>query len=180
MLGKLFIVFIQVGLFSFGGGYAALPIIQNQLTNVHQWMTTLEFSDVVTLSQMTPGPLSINAATFVGMKQAGLLGAIVATYALVIPSMILCGIMSYFYYKYRDLTLVKKVLRVLRGSVVALILMGGLQLVQSALFPNMSLELKESILFVGIVFLLVKFKVDSILAISIAGVLGYVMFYLMR
>lgn len=179
ILVELIKVFAQVSLFSFGGGYAALPIIQHQLVNVYHWMTLLEFSDVVTLSQMTPGPLSINAATFVGMKEAGILGSIVATYAMVIPSMILCGIMSYFYFKYRDLTVVKEVLKVLRGAVVGLILVGGIQLIQPALFPNTTIQWKSYIIFGIITYILVKFKIDSIVAISIAGGLGFIAFHLL-
>lgn len=176
----LIVVFSQVGLFAFGGGYAALPIIQNQLVNVYGWMSVLEFSDVVTLSQMTPGPISVNTATFVGMKEAGILGAIVATYALVVPSMVLCGIMSYFYYKYRDLTVVKDVLKVLRGSVIGLIFVGGIQIIQTALFPTAEIQWKSYIIFLIISYLLLKYKIDSMLAISLAGFLGFIAFYLLR
>lgn len=175
-LFNLVSAFLQVGLFSFGGGYAALPIIQNQLINVHKWMNVTEFSDVVTLSQMTPGPLSINAATFVGMRQEGIIGAIVATYAMVIPSIILCIIMSYFYYKYRDLSSVSRVLKILRGTVVGLILVGGVQLMQSSLFVGF--DIKAYVIFIVIAFIIFKYKVDSIVSIMLSGVLGFILFYL--
>lgn len=174
---NLFLAFLQVGLFSFGGGYAALPIIQNQLINVYGWMSVSEFSDVVTLSQMTPGPLSINAATFVGMKQAGILGSIIATYAMVIPSIILCLIMSYFYYKYRDISIVSKVLKILRGTVVGLILVGGIQLMQSSLFAEF--DVYSYLIFIVVVVVILKFKVDSMASILISGVLGVILFYLL-
>ncbi len=177
LMVNLFLAFLQVGLFSFGGGYAALPIIQNKLINVYGWMSVSEFSDVVTLSQMTPGPLSINAATFVGMKQAGILGSIIATYAMVIPSIILCLIMSYFYYKYRDISIVSKVLKILRGTVVGLILVGGIQLMQSSLFVEF--DIFSYIIFTVVVIAILKFKVDSMVSILISGVLGVFLFYLL-
>lgn len=178
VLLDLFLAFLQVGLFSFGGGYAALPMIQNQLVNVYRWITVAEFSDVVTLSQMTPGPLSINAATFVGMKQNGILGSIIATYALVIPSIILCLIMSYFYYKYRNISVVSKVLKILRGTVVGLIFVGGIQLMQPALFDKF--DLSSYFIFIVVVIIIFKFKVESMISIIISGVLGFILFYLIR
>ena len=76
---ELFWSFVQIGLFSIGGGYAALPIIQRQVVEVHPWLTMTEFADVLTISQMTPGPIAINSASFVGIRIAGIGGAIVAT-----------------------------------------------------------------------------------------------------
>ena len=73
----LFVSFLQVGMFSFGGGYAAMPLIQEQVVTIHHWLDISEFTDLVTISQMTPGPISINAATFVGIKVAGIPGAVV-------------------------------------------------------------------------------------------------------
>ena len=76
---QLFFSFLQVGLFSFGGGYAAMPLIQGQVVTMHQWLSMSEFTDLITISQMTPGPIAVNSATFVGIKVAGLPGAIAAT-----------------------------------------------------------------------------------------------------
>ena len=69
---QLFWSFIQIGMFSFGGGYAAMPLIQGQVVNTHEWLTMTEFTDLITISQMTPGPIAVNSATFVGMKIAGI------------------------------------------------------------------------------------------------------------
>ena len=77
---QLFISFFQIGLFSIGGGYAALPLIQEQVVNLHGWMDMTQFIDIITISQMTPGPIAINAATFVGIKTAGIGGAVIATF----------------------------------------------------------------------------------------------------
>ena len=81
--------FFQIGLFSIGGGYAAMPLIQHQVVDLHGWLNMTQFADIVTISQMTPGPIAINSATFVGTRVAGLPGAIVATVGCVLPSCII-------------------------------------------------------------------------------------------
>lgn len=86
---QLFFSFLQIGLFSFGGGYAAMPLIQGQVVTLHGWLTISEFTDLITISQMTPGPIAVNSATFVGMKIAGIPGAMVATAGCILPSCIL-------------------------------------------------------------------------------------------
>ena len=82
---ELFWSFFQIGLFSIGGGYAAMPLIQHQVVELHPWLTLEQFSDIITISQMTPGPIAINSATFVGMRIAGISGALVATAAVCCP-----------------------------------------------------------------------------------------------
>ena len=99
ILVKLFFSFIQVGLFSVGGGYAAIPLIQEQIVNTHQLLTMGEFTDLITIAEMTPGPISINSATFVGTRLAGGFGAILCTLGCIIPSFIICLALAHFYYK---------------------------------------------------------------------------------
>ena len=82
---QLFLSFFQIGLFSFGGGYAAMPLIQGQIVKIHGWMTMSEFTDLITISQMTPGPIAVNSATFVGLRVAGYVGAVVATLGCILP-----------------------------------------------------------------------------------------------
>ena len=86
---QLFLSFLQIGLFSFGGGYAAMPLIQGQVVTLHGWLSMSEFTDLITISQMTPGPIAVNSATFVGMKIAGIPGAVVATAGCILPSCII-------------------------------------------------------------------------------------------
>ena len=86
---QLLFSFLQIGLLSIGGGYAALPIIQDQVVAMHGWLSMREFADILTISQMTPGPIAINAASFVGTKIAGLPGALVASLGVVLPSFII-------------------------------------------------------------------------------------------
>ena len=83
---QLFLSFLQIGLFSFGGGYAAMPLIQEQIVNIHGWLDMDQFTDLITISQMTPGPIAINSATFVGIRIGGIPGALVATLGCILPS----------------------------------------------------------------------------------------------
>ena len=91
---QLFLSFLQIGAFSFGGGYAAMPLIQNQVVDLHHWLNLSEFTDLVTISQMTPGPIAINSATFVGTRIAGAPGALAATVGCVLPSCILVTLLA--------------------------------------------------------------------------------------
>ena len=134
LLWTLFVSFIQVGLFSVGGGYAAIPLIQEQIVNTHQLMTMSEFTDLITIAEMTPGPISINSATFVGQRVYGTIGAIVCTIGAIIPAFIICLTLAYFYYKYKNFLGVQTVLGALRPTVVALIASAGASILVLALF----------------------------------------------
>ena len=98
---KLFLSFLQVGLFSIGGGYAALPLIQNQVVEAHKWLTMGEFTDLITIAEMTPGPIAVNSATFVGIHIAGWQGAVIATFGCILPSCLIVSLLAYIYYKYK-------------------------------------------------------------------------------
>ena len=187
LLLKLFFAFIQVGLFSVGGGYAAIPLIQEQIVNIYGLMTLEEFSDLITIAEMTPGPISINSSTFVGTRLAGPLGAIICTLGCIIPSFIICLTLAHFYYKYRNLGGVQTVLSSLRPAVVALIGSAGVSILMLALFQAdfSSFQFKdfriiEFGLFGVSLFLLRKYK-EKISAISIifgTGILGTIIYVL--
>lgn len=134
LLIKLFIAFIQVGLFSVGGGYAAIPLIQEQIVNIYGLMTLGEFSDLITVAEMTPGPISINSATFVGMRIAGIPGVLLCTLGCIIPSFIICLTLAHFYYKYRNVNGVQIVLGAMRPAVVALIASAGASILLLGIF----------------------------------------------
>lgn len=129
ILLELFWSFFQIGLFSIGGGYAAMPIIQHQIVDIHHWLNMTEFADIITISQMTPGPIAINSATFVGLRIAGLGGAIVATLGCVLPSLIIVLTLAKIYFRYRSLGIVKGILAGMRPAVVAMIASAGLTLI---------------------------------------------------
>lgn len=171
--------FIQIGLFSIGGGYAAMPLIQHQVVEVHGWLTLVQFSDIVTISQMTPGPIAINAATFVGTRMGGLPGAIVATVGCVLPSCVIVLTLAVLYRKYRNLSAVQGVLGGLRPAVVSMIAAAGLTLTLTALFggvvfPTLLSQVDfvaVAIFSVSLLFLRWK-KPDPIVVMVAAGVLG--------
>ena len=96
---QLFLSFLQVGMFSFGGGYAAMPLIQGQVVTGHHWLSMSEFTDLITISQMTPGPIAVNSATFVGIKIAGIPGALAATFGCILPSCIIVTVIAKLYFK---------------------------------------------------------------------------------
>lgn len=120
--------FFQIGLFSIGGGYAAMPLIQHQVIDVHPWLTMTQFADIMTIAEMTPGPIAINSATFVGIQVAGVPGAVVATLGCVLPSSLIVTALAYIYYRFRGLAMARGVLSGLRPAVIAMIASAGLSL----------------------------------------------------
>lgn len=136
---ELFWSFVQVGAFCVGGGYASMPLIQEQVIDIHGWLTMQQFIDVFTISQMTPGPIGINAATFVGTKVAGIPGAIAATAGFVFPSVIIVLIISKLFFKYGDIGPIRGILNGLRPAVVALICSASVGFVLLALWNTESL-----------------------------------------
>lgn len=180
---QLFWSFFQIGLFSIGGGYAAMPLIQHQVVELHPWLTLTEFVDIITISQMTPGPIAINSATFVGIQIAGLPGAIVATIGCVVPSCIIVLTLAYFYFKYRDLTLIQGVLSGLRPAVVAMIASAGLSILVLALwdggeilFSVDKIQWIPAAIFLLCFVILRKWKPNPILVMALAGGLGMCIF----
>jgi chromate transporter len=178
LLLKLLWSFAQIGLFSFGGGYAALPLIQNQVVELHGWLTLQEFTDVVTISQMTPGPIALNAASFVGTRVAGLSGAVIASFGCVLPSLIIVLFLAWFYYRYRSLRFMQGILSGLRPAVVALIASAGLAILFLALFGSTTLpsSFEEvnlyavSMFVIGFIVMRLR-KINPILMILGSGVL---------
>lgn len=180
---KLFFSFLKVGLFSVGGGYAAIPLIQDQIVNVHQLMTLEEFTDLITIAEMTPGPISINSATFVGTRLAGPLGVIICTLGCIIPSFIICLTLAYFYYKYRSFSGVQTVLASLRPAVVALIASAGMSILMLALFNADISSFKigdfrfiECGIFITGLYALRKYKMNAITVILGSGVVGTLLY----
>lgn len=129
---QLFLSFLKIGAFSFGGGYAAMPMIQQQVVDAYHWLSVSEFGDLVTISQMTPGPIAINAATFVGIRVVGWQGALCATMGCVFPACVIVTVIAYFYVKYRHMEGLQMVLNTLRPAVIALILTSGITILTYA------------------------------------------------
>lgn len=181
---ELFISFLQIGLFSFGGGYAAMPLIQGQVVTQHAWLTMSEFTDLITISQMTPGPIAVNSATFVGIKIAGIPGALAATAGCILPSCILVTLIARLYLKYRNMSVLQDVLASLRPAVVAMIASAGISILITAFWGNTSAISFDSTnwclagIFVIAVILVQKSKCNPILVMLLAGAMKLTTSYL--
>ena len=175
---QLFLSFLQIGLFSFGGGYAAMPLIQDQVVTIHGWLSMSEFTDLVTISQMTPGPIAINSATFVGIKIAGLPGAAVATLGCILPSCIIVTLIARLYFKCRNMEIMDGVLNSLRPAVVAMIAAAGIDILVPALWEEGSeivlanTDWVMAAIFVVCVILLRKFRMNPVWVMLLAGVMN--------
>lgn len=174
MLFNLYLTFLKIGIFSFGGGYAALAIIQNEVVYKNGWLGLSEFNDLITISQMTPGPIAINSATFVGTKIAGHLGALVATLGFITPSLIIVTFISYIYIRYRQLKVMDSILKFMRPAVVALIFMAAIPITKTAFFGEANLSLSNFnplIFFLSIVsfYFIYKKKIDPIKIMVASG-----------
>ena len=185
VLLELFWSFFQIGLFSVGGGYAAMPLIQHQVVDLHGWMTMQEFIDIITISQMTPGPIAINSATFVGIQIAGLPGAIIATLGCVFPSCVIVLTLAWVYFRYRNLSVVQGVLGGLRPAVVAMIASAGISILVTALWNAGPVSLNPAdldwiaaVLFLAALFVLRKWKLNPIWVMSGAGAAGLMLYLL--
>ena len=177
---QLFISFLQIGMFSFGGGYAAMPLIQGQVVTGHKWLSMAEFTDLITISQMTPGPIAVNSATFVGMKIAGVPSALAATLGCILPSCIIVTLIAKLYLKYRNMAMLQGILTSLRPAVVALIGSAGIAILVNAFWgSNAKIALANTNwvmagIFVVCLILLQKGKMNPIWVMVLAGVMKVV------
>lgn len=180
---QLLLTFMKIGLFSFGGGLAVLPLIEDELVHNLGWLSASEFVDILTLSEMTPGPIAINSATFAGNRVAGIYGGIVATLGVVLPSFIIVLTLAYLYFKYQNIDLLQGVIAGLRPAVVALIASAGVTIFISALFLNNQFDvtlsnlnfINISLFALGIVGIR-KLKLSPIQIIIASGVLGGIIY----
>ena len=186
---ELLCSFLMIGLFSFGGGYGMLSVIQGEVVVRHAWLTAAEFTDIVAVSQMTPGPIGINSATYVGytavFKATGsealaVLGSFTASFAVMLPSIVLMLIVSRFFMKYSKHRNVENVFRLLRPAVVGLIASAALLLMTEENFGSPTetpLQFWVSVTLFVAAFVAMKFyKVSPILILVLAGVFGGVFY----
>ena len=176
---QLFLEFAKISLVCVGGGYASMPLIQAVVVDSYHWLTLPEFIDVFTISQMTPGPIGINAATFAGMKTAGIGGAISATMGFVTPSIFLCIALAKIIFKYGDLGAIHGILNGLRPAVMALIAAACISFVLMAVWNveeipsdfSSTFDPKGAIILIGAL-IAVRLKVGVIKVLIAAGAAG--------
>lgn len=166
---QLFWVFFKIGLFGFGGGYSMVSMIRMEVVDDYQWMSGGEYADLLALSQMTPGPISINTATFVGYTQAGILGSVVSTFSLCLPSIMLMAVVIALFFKHKESPYVKKPMAIMTPVVAGLIISAAVMMCDSDSFSSYI----SVIIFVATVVAHYFFKVNPILLIVGAGVVGW-------
>ena len=178
---QLFYTFFKIGLFGFGGGYAMLSMIQGEVVTRYGWLTSQEFTDIVAISQMTPGPIGINSATYVGFTATGSVwGSIIATLAVVLPSFILMLAISKFFLKYQKHPVVEAVFNGLRPAVVGLLASAALVLMNAENFSSPKEDM-YSFIISCLIFLIAfigtrKYKINPILMIVVCGIAGLILY----
>ncbi|TYQ16114.1 UNVERIFIED_CONTAM: chromate transporter [Acetivibrio alkalicellulosi] len=187
-------VFFKIGLFSFGGGYAMIPLMQAEM-EYFGWMSSTEFADIVSVSQMTPGPIATNTATYVGAKVAGLLGATSATLGVSLPSFVITLIIAPFFDKFKESKIVKWILKGIRPVTIGMIFSAVIFFAQTSilkvqyeklfdfltiLFEDFSkilqIDIPSIMIFILIFILSLKFKLNPILAVFISALIGIFVF----
>ena len=185
ILFELFYTFLKVGLFSFGGGYGMLSVIQGEVVTRHAWLTSAEFTDIVAISQMTPGPIGINSATYVGYTAAmnatgspavAVAGSLLASLAVMLPSFVIMLTISRYFMKYSKSNSVEAVFRALRPAVVGLIASAALLLMTVENFGSPTESTMQFVvsvlLFVGAFVATYRFKVSPIVIVIVCGAIG--------
>ncbi len=169
---KLFLSFLKIGAFSFGGGYAMLPLIRKEIIEVHGWLTVKEFIDILAVVEMTPGPVAINSATFLGYKVAGIWGgSIAATVGVILPSIVIILIIAHFLSKFRESPYVDYAFRGIRPVVLGLVTSAALTVAKDAIIDI------KSLIIGGVLFYFVSFKdMHPITAIILAGIAGAIIY----
>lgn len=177
---QLFLAFLKIGLFGFGGGYAMLPLIQYEVVNIHNWISVADFTDIVAISQTTPGPIAFNSATYIGYTAVtnmgfttfqGIMGSALCTIAVSLPSLVIMTLITIFFTKLKDNQWLQASLSILKPAVIGLIAAAALLLIDDHNF----IDYKSWIIF-GSIFLLSVKKVDPILLIVIAGITGLILY----
>lgn len=173
LLIKLFLAFLKIGAFSFGGGYAMLPFIQREIVEKNNWININEFLDIIGISQMTPGPIAINSATFVGYKLSGVIGSIIATLGVITTSFILVSIINKMLERFKESEAIKAALLGMRPVLIALIIKAFLDLAKESYVDLKSIIITSII---GVVLLNRKIKIHPILVIIMAAVIGLIFY----
>ena len=180
---ELFITFMMIGISAFGGGYAVMPLIQHYIVDTHHWISMTELIDITAISQMTPGPIMINAATFVGIKVAGLFGGVVATFGSVLPSFVLVVILAMIFERHGKLDFIQNFMKGLRPTIIGLIYLAAFTLVSASLFNNQlpwvsnQIDWTAVIAFVIVLFLSIKTKLDTAWLVGIGGLVGLILMF---
>ena len=174
----LFLTMLKIGLFTFGGGYAMIALLENEFVEKKKWLEKDEFLDVTAIAESTPGPIAINAATYMGYKNAGIIGSIIATLGICIPSFVIIYAISLFFDAFLSLTLVEYAFKGIQICVVYLILTAGLKMLKQMKKTTFNMIIISITLICMVVFSLFAVKFSTIFYILISGICGVVVYLL--
>ena len=177
---SLFLAMLKIGLFTFGGGYAMIALLENEFVAKKKWIEKDEFLDVAAIAESTPGPIAINAATYIGFKNAGIVGSIVATLGICIPSFVIIYAISLFFDAFLSLTLVAYAFKGIQICVVYIILSAGLKMLKQMKKTEFNIIIVLITLICMVVLSLFAVKFSTIFYILISGVFGVVVYFLCK
>ena len=183
MLLNIFLSFIKIGSLAFGGAYAAIPLVEKEVVEVLKWMSYDEFSNLLAIDELTPGPIIVNTASFIGMKMDGILGAIVATLGSIIPASIVAFILITIYNRYKKLSWLQSCIQSLKCTAIALIFVTFLNIATNALFTDEILSI-NGINILGFVLTAVSFyfihdkKISPVLVMLACGLVNVIVYFI--
>lgn len=169
---KLFFTMLKIGLFTFGGGYAMIALLENEFVSRKKWIEKDEFLDMVAIAESTPGPIAINAATYIGYKSAGFLGSLIATVAVCIPSFVIIYVISLFFDAFLSLTLVSYAFKGIQVCVIYLILSAGLKMLGQMKRSPLNIIILLTVVVCMVAFSVLSISFSSIFYILISGAVG--------
>ena len=175
---SLFFTMMKIGLFTFGGGYAMIALLENEFVEKKKYLEKDEFLDMVAIAESTPGPIAINAATYIGYKKAGILGSAMATVGVCVPSFVIIYLISLFFDAFLSFTLVEYAFRGIQVCVVYLIFSAGLKMLRQMKKTAFSVTALSAVILCMLLFSLLAVKFSTILYILICGVLGLFIYLL--
>lgn len=177
-LSELFLTFLKIGLFTFGGGYAMIALIRNEFVSKKKWLTEDMFFDMVAIAESTPGPVAINSATYIGYQTAGFQGALVSTIAVCIPSFAIIYAISSFFEAFLQFTYIRYALDGIQACVVYLILSAGIQMVKGLQKTFFNIAVIAVVLISMLAFSLLSIHFSTVLCIIICGVVGVLGYFI--
>ena len=176
----LFLSFLKIGAFSFGGGYAMIPLIENEFVTKRQWVTRDEFLDMTAIAESTPGPIAVNSATYIGFKLGGFFGALLSTFAVCLPSFVIIYIISLFLDKFLSLTYVAYAFKGIQVCVVYLIISAGIRILKTIERTPFNIAAAAAVIILMTVFSVFSVRFSSIYYILICGTVSVILFYIKR
>ncbi|MBQ7309441.1 MAG: chromate transporter [Clostridia bacterium] len=176
----LFLAMLKIGLFTFGGGYAMIALLENEFVSRKQWLEKDEFLDVAAIAESTPGPIAINAATYIGYKKAGVLGSVMATLGVCIPSFTIIYVISLFFDAFLSLTYVQYAFKGIQVCVVYLILSAGLKMLKQTEKTAFNIVVVSLTMICLIAFSVFAVRFSTVFYILISGAVGVVVYLLGR